>query len=177
MAAGRRTDRHPHQDPHCGGSGAHRDAGGAGRAQATPAPATATPQPAAQPAAPATATPAPKVEKIAKVTADSLNIRSEPSTTGNIVKMVLAGQTFTVIGQSDDGQWLQVAENGQPLGWGAAEFMTIEEKVVETPDTGGQPTAAPTPAAILRHRPCRARILAPRPFSGGDLNWRSTTSI
>ena len=105
---------------------------------------------AAQPAAPAPAdtpapTPAPVVEKIARVTADQLNVRSEPSTTGTIVKLANAGDSFTVLGQSDDGQWLQLGENGASLGWGAAEFFTVEERVTQAPPAdGGQ--AAPTTA-------------------------------
>jgi uncharacterized protein YraI len=122
------------------------------QATATPtlAPVSAAETPA-QPAAPAPAdtpapAPAPVVEKIARVTADQLNVRSEPSTTGTIVKLANAGDSFTVLGQSDDGQWLQLGENGAPLGWGAAEFLTVEERVTEAPPAdGGQaaPTSAP----------------------------------
>jgi uncharacterized protein YraI len=86
------------------------------------------------------------VEKIARVTADQLNVRSEPSTAGAIVKLANNGESFTLLGQSDDGQWLQLGENGAPLGWGAAEFMTVEERVVQAPASDGrsvQPTSAP----------------------------------
>lgn len=123
-------------------------------AQATATPTLAPVSAAATPAQPAAAapadtpapTPAPVVEKIARVTADQLNVRSEPSTTGTIVKLANAGESFTVLGQSDDGQWLQLGENGAPLGWGATEFLTVEERVTQAPPAdGGQaaPTSAP----------------------------------
>ncbi|HHY55018.1 MAG TPA: cellulase family glycosylhydrolase [Chloroflexi bacterium] len=91
-------------------------------------------------------TPAPVVEKLARVAVDQLNVRSEPSTAGAIVRLANNGETFTLLGQSEDGQWLQLGENGAPLGWGAAEFMTIEERIVQAPagsDQATAPTAAP----------------------------------
>jgi len=90
--------------------------------------------------------PAPVIEKIARVAVDQLNVRSEPNTAGAVVRLANNGETFTLLDQSDDGQWLQLGENGAPLGWGAAEFMTVEERVVQTPTSGGDaasPTSAP----------------------------------
>lgn len=133
------------------------------------------------PPADPTATPAPVVEKIAQVTADQLNIRSAPSLDGDIVKMVTAGATFTVVGQSDDGQWLQVAENGAPLGWAAAEFMTVEERVVQAPadqEQGGGQTAGPAPTA----QPSGSVAFAPATMSSPDFGaqvftwWREEIS-
>jgi len=109
--------------------------GGEAQAPAASAP-TNTPAP-----------PTPVVEKLARVAVDQLNVRSEPSTAGAIVKLANNGETFTLLGQSEDGQWLQLGENGAPLGWGAAEFMTIEERVVQAPAGDGSaaaPTTAPT---------------------------------
>ena len=114
-------------------------------------PAPAQEQSAAQPADTPAPAPTPVIEKIARVTADQLNIRSNPSTDGTIVKLALTGETYTVLSQSDDGQWLELAENGNALGWAAAEFMTVEERVVEAPagqpsggeQTAEQPTQAP----------------------------------
>lgn len=105
-----------------------------------------TPVASAPTDAPVPPTLAPVVEKIARVTADQLNVRSEPSTAGAIVKLANNGESFTLLGQSDDGQWLQLGENGAPLGWGAAEFMIVEEQVVQAPAGTGdpvRPTSAP----------------------------------
>lgn len=102
----------------------------------------------AAPAAPTnTPAPTPTPEKVARVTADQLNVRSGPSTSDSIVRLANAGETFSLLGQSDDGQWLQLGENGAAVGWGAAEFMTIEERVAQAPTNAGgstQPTTAPS---------------------------------
>lgn len=87
---------------------------------------------------PPPATPTPISEKIARVTADQINVRSGPSTADAVVRLANLGETFTLLGQSADGEWLQLGENGAPLGWGAAQFMAIEERVVE----GGSDVAA-----------------------------------
>ena len=81
---------------------------------------------------------------------DLLNIRSDPSTSGNILQTATTGETFTVVGQSDDGQWLQLAKDGTTVGWAAAEFLTVEERV--SPGAG-RPAAVPVtlvaaPAAV-----------------------------
>ena len=76
-------------------------------AAAQPAPPTDTPQPA---------TPTPAVEKIARVTADQINVRSGPSTADAVVRLANSGETFTLLGQSADGQWLELGENGASLG-------------------------------------------------------------
>ncbi|MBE2236992.1 MAG: cellulase family glycosylhydrolase [Caldilineaceae bacterium] len=119
----------------------------------TLAPASGGEAPAQPPAetAPGTTATAPDaasvVEKIARVTADQLNIRSEPSTTGSVVKLANTGESFPLLGESDDGQWLQLGENGAPLGWGAAEYMAIEERVAQAPGDGNvqtPPTSAPS---------------------------------
>ncbi|MFO7632605.1 MAG: SH3 domain-containing protein [Caldilinea sp.] len=105
---------------------------GAAAQQAAP---TSTPQ-----SAPTAAT-----EKVARVTADQLNVRSGPSTASTIVRVANAGEIFILVGQSDDGQWLELGENGASLGWGAAEFMAIEERVAQAP-TGSTDAAQPTSA-------------------------------
>lgn len=107
-----------------------------GEATATPTIAPAGDQntgaPATQPAdppQPATATPT--IEKVARVAVDQLNVRSGPSTADSIVRLANLGETFALLGQSADGQWLELGENGASLGWGAAQFMTIEERVAQ----------------------------------------------
>jgi uncharacterized protein YraI len=129
-------------------------------ATATPQPAPpveAATQPPAEPSAeletaPATEavpTPAPVVEKVGTVTADQLNIRAEPSTAGALVQTALINEQFTVVGTSDDGQWYQVAKEGQTLGWVAAEFISVTERTVAAAPSGEQPVAEATqpPAA------------------------------
>ncbi len=116
---------------------------------ATNPPADTPAQPETAPATEAVPTPAPVVEKVGTVTADQLNIRAEPSTAGALVQTALINEQFTVVGTSDDGQWYQVAKDGQTLGWVAAEFVSVTERTVAAPPAGEQPVAEATqpPAA------------------------------
>jgi len=98
-------------------------------------------QPAEQPAAQPTPEPT-KIETIGTVTADLLNIRSEPSTEGELVTTATIGQKFTVVGRNQDGTWLQVADNGKLLGWVAAEFLEVAQVAVAPSNpTTGEPAA------------------------------------
>ena len=110
-------------------------------------PATNNGQPAAAPTEPPAQSPATAAQtvEIAVINADLLNIRGGPSTNDNIVRTANQGDRFTVAARSQDGTWVQVAENGQPVGWVASEFVTISQET-----TGGAPTAGnaqPTAAA------------------------------
>ncbi len=143
-----------------------QDAAQAPTPTATTAPAADSGAQAAAPTAPPptsaepTATPAPVVEKIARIAASQLNIRAQPDLNANVVKLALEGEEYGVVETSADGQWTQLSENGTPLGWAAAEFLTVEERVVQSEDTGGsggeaaapassQPTAAPAAAVAF----------------------------
>ena len=77
--------------------------------------------------------PTPVVERVATVATDLLNIRSDPSTSGSIQDTAATGAVFTVVGESDDGTWLQLAKDGTTIGWAAAEFLTVEERTVQAP--------------------------------------------
>lgn len=119
-------------------------------ATATPTIAPASDQntgaPATQPADPPQTAPAtPTTEKIARVAVDQLNVRSGPSTADSIVRLANLGETFVLLSQSTDGQWLELGENGASLGWGAAQFMTIEERVAQTSSgsTGAPASGSP----------------------------------
>lgn len=90
----------------------------------------------AQPDAPTATQPTPS-QQYARVAVDQLNIRSGPGTQNSIVRLASAGETFLVLGRSEDGAWLQLAENGAPLGWGAAEFMTLVEQSAAAPSEAG----------------------------------------
>ena len=145
---------------------------------ATPVPAQQETQPqtgAQQDAAPAesaaepAATPVPAPDR-ATITATQLNIRSEPSTTGSIVRLVDQGAQFEVVSVSDDGQWVELGENGQPVGWAAAEFVSVDGGAVAGSDSAEQPDQAAPPA-----QPCAARISAARPSFGGARRWPTAT--
>lgn len=122
---------------------------GSGQTEAippTPAPAGGEAQPVtAAPPAAATATPEPQTETIGVINADLLNIRSEPSTTGNVVGSASTGQRYNIVGRSQDNAWVQIAENGRLLGWVSAEFVDIEQVAVvpTTAPAAGAPAGEP----------------------------------
>src|SRR5690606_14620078 len=120
------------------------------------APPVTAPQQAQPDAAAATPTPQPQTETVGTINADLLNIRSEPSTTGNIVGTASAGQRYNIVGRSQDNASAQLAASGRLLGWVAAEFVDIEHVVVapasapvaEAPsgNAAQEPVAQPTSA-------------------------------
>lgn len=116
-----------------------------------------------QPADTPVPTPAPVTEEKTEATVNAdggLNLRNDPSATGTIIRIADKGETFTVVSKSPDGQWLQVAQNGQTVGWLAAEFVDLKTVQVTTqnpssPDaqataTPAANTNAPGPAISMR---------------------------
>ncbi|RME61711.1 MAG: glycosyl hydrolase family protein [Caldilineae bacterium] len=136
---------------------------GRSREEPTPTP-TKTPVPAAQaPAAPPTDTPVPPTQPpaqqnaaapaptpteapaVAVINAAELNIRSGPGVNFDIVRVATQGQQFQVVALSEDGTWAQLAENGQPIGWAALEFLALSNAPGESVTTLEQPAAPPAP--------------------------------
>ena len=75
----------------------------------------------------------------AKVTADTLNLRSEASTDSSIVKLLNQGEELDVI--SDEGDWLRVSSDGTE-GYVSKDYVQVnEETQTTTPET---PTETPT---------------------------------
>jgi hypothetical protein len=106
-------------------------------------------QPEAEPAAPAEPAPTPQTITVGKVTADVLNIRAEPNTGAAIQREAKLDDEFTVVGKSDDGLWLQLASDGQTIGWASAEFLATSERqeVIQAPAGGDQSQGGQAPAA------------------------------
>jgi uncharacterized protein YraI len=110
-------------------------------------------QTAGQPAAPA----AVAQPVFGLINATELNVRSGPGTSFDIVRAATQGQRFELVDISDDGDWVQLSENGAPIGWTALEFVTVEGDLAAlqaaAPATSpssasNQPAAAPAaPAA------------------------------
>ena len=128
------------------------------QAEAAPSPTetqvpSAAAQTAGQPAAPA----AVAQPVFGLINATELNVRSGPGTSFDIVRTATQGQRFELVDISDDGDWVQLSENGAPIGWTALEFVTVEGDLAAlqaaapaTSPSGAsnQPAAAPAaPAA------------------------------
>lgn len=75
----------------------------------------------------------------AKVTADTLNLRSEASTDSSIIKLLNQGEEVDVI--SDEGDWLKVSSDGTE-GYVSKDYVQINEETETT--TPEPPTETPT---------------------------------
>lgn len=100
-----------------------------------PAPAPTSEQPAA-------ATPAPAASiGIVTVTASALNVRRDPSTTGDVITMVKRGQKLTLLASTES--WMKVRLESGENGWVSSQHVTRDG-------------AAPKPAARPRKGSCPA---------------------
>ena len=63
-------------------------------------------------------------ETTATVTADSLNMRSEPSTSGDIIKTISKDDTVTLTGETQNG-WSKVTHSGD-TGWVSSEYLITD---------------------------------------------------
>lgn len=62
----------------------------------------------------------------ATVTDDGVNVRSEPSTSGDVVTALAAGETVTITGDSQDGDgytWWPIETSDGSTGWIVADFL------------------------------------------------------
>jgi hypothetical protein len=62
----------------------------------------------------------------AVVVSEELNMRSDPSVEGEIIKTLPAGEALTIIGgptEGDDNTWYEVEDDTADQGWVAAEFL------------------------------------------------------
>ena len=117
---------------------------------ATNAPsATPTAKPTQKPSA--TPTPAPH----AIITSETLNVRSGPDTQFDAIARVVRGDALTVVGQSDQCNWLKVLTAQNVLGWVArrsdnTELVQLNLPCAEIPILS---VPAPTPRPTARPQP------------------------
>jgi len=95
----------------------------------------------------------------AQISADSLNIRRDPNTTADVLRLALVGESFDVDALSSDGEWALLSQDGTAIGWGFIEFMEMSgaaqpaESVTDAEPTAAQdvvaaPTAAPAATSV-----------------------------
>ena len=126
--------------------------------------AISTPAPTATPSATPTATPT--SHPIAIVTI-SMNIRSGPDTSYDIVGTAKAGQQFAIIGKNAAGDWWQISIKGKPA-WIYAPMVESEGTagvtVVDAPPTSTpSPTSTRPPTATPRPTATQPPTATPRP--------------
>lgn len=116
----------------------------------------ATVQPTATPAAeapdpPAASFPVDPNVRVGIVTSESVNIRSYPSLSGEVVRQAKQGDRLEVILISSDGKWIQVCcpldNNGSyQQNWVAAEFINLPEQATVNKVTSAVTDNATPPA-------------------------------
>ncbi len=127
----------------------------AAAAAASPTPAPPTPEPVPtdtpmpEPTATATPEPSPTPAVAELVTGivnapDGVNARSEPATTGAVVKLLTSGEQVTVVQEQAD--WLQVILADNRVAWVAAEFLDRSSATVPLEQVNAVLAAANLPA-------------------------------
>jgi hypothetical protein len=135
--------------------------------------ATYTPTPTPTPEFTPTPSPSPTPEFAQATANNNANVRSGPSTEYARVGQLAAGNTYRIVGQSEDGTWWQIELNGKPV-WVSAELVSVTGNaegvaVVEVapPPTAQPVAAAPAPAAAAPAAPAKSFPAAPGAFGYG----------
>lgn len=83
---------------------------------------------------------------MATVAARSLRVRQTPDETSEVVAGIAAGETYRVVGLSEDGQWIQLAIESAPegAGWVSANFVTVEGDITNLAAGAGASTPTTT---------------------------------
>jgi uncharacterized protein YraI len=114
--------------------------------------ATYTPTPTPTPELTPTpeATPTPVTAELA-VTSPTLNVRSGPGTAYPRVGQIRRGETYTIVGRTEAGDWWQVTYDGKP-GWVSSDLVTVNGPVdsVAMVEVAAAPTAAPQAATSAK---------------------------
>jgi len=83
-----------------------------------------------------------------QILANSLNVRSGPGLDESLLGQLTAGDRVTVIGRSEQGNWLAIAWAGDTA-WVAAQFVEVVGEVSELPALAADITGASPPAPAL----------------------------
>jgi len=94
-------------------------------------------------------------EALVRTGAARLNIRSGPGTAYAVVTKAASGETLSVLGRSQDQNWLYVARanSTEPIGWAATQYVALTGPVAtlavqdaSVSDNSGAPAAVTVPA-------------------------------
>lgn len=91
------------------------------------------------------------------VTRSGLNVRSQPSTSGAILRTLPAGAAIIIASTSDDGLWYALDGGG----WVAASYVTVQSAATQQATRGGAPvvvvpTTVPAQRAVVAVQPTTA---------------------
>ncbi len=83
-----------------------------------------------------------------QILANSLNVRSGPGLDESLLGQLTAGDRVTVIGRSEEGNWLAITWAGDTA-WVAAQYVEVVGEVSELPALAADITGASPPAPAL----------------------------
>ncbi|MEM9954046.1 MAG: SH3 domain-containing protein [Chloroflexota bacterium] len=72
------------------------------------------------------------------ITANTLNVRSEPRIANNVITRLTRGQQFSQVAISDDGRWVQLDLGNGTQGWVSASFVSADTAEITTEGLTGQ---------------------------------------
>lgn len=97
-----------------------------------------------------------------RVVSGPLNVRSGPGVDQSVLGQLAAGDTVTVIGRSEEGDWLAIAWSASTA-WVAARYVEVSG------DLTGLPALAPATTAARPSAPARPGKVAFQTSIGGDI--------
>lgn len=91
--------------------------------------------------------PTPTAAPVEGTTTTQVNVRAEPSTTGNVLGLIPANTKVEITGKDPGESWWQInySEGADGKGWVTAQYVTTTAKP-EVPMIGGKPTPTETPS-------------------------------
>ena len=110
---------------------------------------------------------------------DTVNLRGEPTTEGELIEQLGEGTELTVIGgpeEADDFTWWQVTvdeSDGEVEGWLAADFIDLVGGETE----GEEPTDVATPSASPAASPEASPTASEGEFQDGDIVVLNTDNV
>ncbi len=118
---------------------------GSTKAPAATAGNQSTPVPSAPTATPVPPTPTPIPSPFAVVKAETLNVRSGPTTRHPIVGKVAKGDRLDIIGKNKQGTWWKVKLPNGKTGWVYAELVEASGNLKQVAVASAPPAPTPTP--------------------------------
>jgi SH3-like domain-containing protein len=85
---------------------------------------------------------------LATVQARRLNLRAGPGVDQAVIDQLNSGQQVTLLGRSDNAQWLKVQTETGATGWAAAAWLRSDADIKALPVAGHATTSVPKPAAL-----------------------------
>lgn len=86
----------------------------------------------------------------ATITTDRLNVRSQPTTDGEIIARVFSGENYPVLGRTAESTWWQIQLDATTSGWVFFRFVNIDNPgIVPVTAESAIPDVVPTPYTLI----------------------------